>query len=78
MTGQTNTLVDNSDYQKGNVLVIEGDNQDEIDLRGADWNLNAVATNQTVSGTGSFSVYQHGNDNIYVVIEDAIQKNGFS
>ncbi|NBT43138.1 MAG: hypothetical protein EBT20_22260, partial [Alphaproteobacteria bacterium] len=78
MTGQTNTLVDNPTYQKGNVLVIEGDNADHVQLQ-AESNKTwaSVATNQTVSGGGSFSVYQHGTDNIYVVIEDTIQKNGF-
>ena len=40
------------------------------------WTVAAVATNVSVAGaSGSFSVYQHGADNIYAVIDDAVTRN---
>ena len=79
LTGQKNTAVDNTAYQKGNVLVINGGAGDTVDLQGdvgnqvdqaADWTLRA--SSEKVNGAGSFSVYQHGSDNIYAVIADGI------
>ncbi|MFG6413489.1 VCBS domain-containing protein [Roseateles sp. DC23W] len=70
MTGDTNTAVDNSAYQKGHVLVIDSDGgTDSLTLTGT-WNQ--VATHQTVSGGGSYAVYQHGTDNIFAVVEDGL------
>jgi VCBS repeat-containing protein len=70
MTGDTNTAVDNSAYQKGHVLVIESDGgTDSVTLAGT-WSQ--VATNVAVSGGGSYAVYQHGTDNIYAVVQDGL------
>ncbi|WP_234461617.1 beta strand repeat-containing protein [Stutzerimonas stutzeri] len=70
MTGERNLLVDDTNYQKGHVLVIEStDGTDTVTL-GGEWTDTTVDT--TVSGSGSFSVYRHGSDNIYAVIEDII------
>ncbi|MFG6429183.1 VCBS domain-containing protein [Roseateles sp. LYH14W] len=70
MTGDTNTAVDNAAYQKGHVLVIDSDGgTDTVTLTGV-WNQ--VATNQTVSGSGSYAVYQYGTDNIFAVVEDGL------
>ena len=83
MTGQTNTAIDNPAYQKGNTLLVttdwqtgeaEGD-KDLVKLTGVDWYQTPVATGQTVNGVGSFSVYQHGSDNIYAVIDENITRS---
>jgi hypothetical protein len=71
MTDQTNTAVDNSAYQKGHVLVIDcSDGSDSVTFSDGSWS--SVATTQHVNGAGSFTVYQHGTDNIYAVVEDGI------
>jgi Ca2+-binding RTX toxin-like protein len=78
LTGQKNTAVDNTAYQKGNVLVINGGVGDAVDLQGdvgnpgdqADWTVMASA--EKVNGSGSFSIYQYGSDNIYAVIANDI------
>ena len=73
ITGDTNTAIDNVNYQKGHVLVIDGDANDTVNLTGG-WTTTAVAEHVGVQGSGSFSVYQYGSDNIYVAIADAISK----
>ncbi len=73
ITGDTNTAIDNVNYQKGHVLVIDGDANDTVKLTGG-WTTTAVAEHVGVQGSGSFSVYQYGSDNIYVAIADAISK----
>jgi VCBS repeat-containing protein len=71
MTDQTNTAVDNSAYQKGHVLVIDSTGgSDSVTFSDGSWS--SVATGQTVGSAGSFTVYQHGTDNIYAVVEDGI------
>ena len=74
ITGDTNTSIDNPNFQKGHVLVIDGTSGDDVALTGG-WNQSAVATNVGVNGSGSFSVYQHGSDNLYVAIADEVTKN---
>jgi hypothetical protein len=72
MTGETNTAVQNAAYQKGHVLVIDGAAGDGVTLNGG-WNTTAVATSVGVTGSSSsFSVYQHGSDNIYAVISSSV------
>jgi Ca2+-binding RTX toxin-like protein len=72
ITGETNTAIDNSTYQKGHVLVVDGSAGDTLNLVGA-WNATAVAQVNVSGYTGhSFSVYQHGSDNLYVAISDGI------
>ena len=72
ITGDTNTAVQNAAYQKGHVLVIDGAAGDDVTLNGG-WNTTAVATSVGVTGSSSsFSVYQHGSDNIYAVISTSI------
>jgi hypothetical protein len=83
MTGQTNTAIDNPTYQTGNTLLVTTDwktgdsaaSKDSVDLTGAGWVQTPVATGQTVNGAGSFSVYQHGSDNIYAVIDENILRS---
>jgi Ca2+-binding RTX toxin-like protein len=72
ITGETNTAIDNSTYQKGHVLVVDGTSGDTLNLVGG-WNTTAAAQ-VNVSGYSchSFSVYQHGSDNLYVAISDGI------
>ncbi len=86
LTGDKNTAVDNPNYQKGHVLVVdsEGVGADKITLQGStstSWKqldttgavLNGgTAMSVSVNGSGSFSVYQHGSDNIYAVIDNTI------
>ena len=76
MTGDANTAVGNAAFQKGHALVIASDGgNDAITLSGG-WNVAAVASNVSVAGaSGSFSVYQHGSDNIYAVIDDAVTRH---
>ena len=72
ITGDTNTAVQNTNYQKGHVLVLDGSAGDDVTLNGG-WTQAAVATNVSVTGsTSSFSVYQHGTDNIYAVISSSV------
>jgi len=72
ITGETNTAIDNTTYQKGHVLVVDGSTGDTLNLTGG-WNTTAVAQVNVSGYTGhSFSVYQHGSDNLYVAISDGI------
>ncbi|WP_310734336.1 Ig-like domain-containing protein [Ideonella livida] len=72
MTGEANTGIGNANYQKGNVLVIDSTaGTDSVTLTGG-WNTTAVATGVTVDGTGSFSVYQYGSSNVFVLIDSAV------
>jgi hypothetical protein len=72
ITGDTNTAVQDTRFQKGHVLVLDGAAGDDVTLNGG-WTTAAVATNVTVTGSGSsFSVYQHGTDNIYAVISSSV------
>ena len=72
ITGETNTAIDNSTYQKGHVLVVDGSAGDTLNLVGG-WTSTAVAQVNVSGYTGhSFSVYQHGSDNLYVAISDGI------
>jgi Ca2+-binding RTX toxin-like protein len=72
ITGETNTAIENTTYQKGHVLVVDGSAGDTLNLVGA-WNSTAVAQVNVSGYSGhSFSVYQHGSDNIYVAISDGI------
>ena len=74
MTKDTNTAVDDVDYQLGNVLVINSNDTssstDVVNLIGADWQDTGVDT--SVNGTGTYSIYQASGNNVYVVISDAI------
>jgi Ca2+-binding RTX toxin-like protein len=72
ITGETNTAIENTTYQKGHVLVVDGSAGDTLNLVGG-WNSTAVAQVNVSGYSGhSFSVYQHGSDNIYVAISDGI------
>jgi Ca2+-binding RTX toxin-like protein len=72
ITGETNTAIDNTTYQKGHVLVVDGTAGDTLNLVGG-WNTSAVAQVNVNGYAGhSFSVYQHGSDNLYVAISDGI------
>jgi Ca2+-binding RTX toxin-like protein len=72
ITGETNTAIDNTTYQKGHVLVVDGTSGDTLNLVGG-WNTTAVAQVNVSGYSGhSFSVYQHGSDNLYVAISDGI------
>ncbi len=76
MTGDLNTAVNDVNYQKGHVLVIDSEGGNDDVTLNTGWNSTAVATGVSVSGsTGTFSVYQHGTDNIYAVIDDAITRH---
>ncbi|MDC1347362.1 Ig-like domain-containing protein, partial [Glaciecola sp.] len=74
MTKDTNTAVDDVDYQLGNVLVINSNDTssstDVVNLIGADWQDTGVDT--SVNGAGTYSIYQASGNNVYVVISDAI------
>jgi hypothetical protein len=76
MTGDTNTAIGVTAYQKGHALVIDSEGgSDEVTLSGG-WTVAAVASNVSVAGaSGTFSVYQHGTDNIYAVIDDAVTRH---
>jgi hypothetical protein len=71
MTGEKNTAIDNATYQRGNTLVIDGTSGDTVSLHG----FTDTLLNTSVSGAGSFSVYQFGSDNIYAVISDEVTAN---
>ena len=72
ITGETNTAIENSTYQKGHVLVVDGSAGDTLNLVGG-WTSTAVAQVNVSGYSGhSFSVYQHGSDNLYVAISDGI------
>ncbi|MDB5823804.1 MAG: hypothetical protein JWR21_2508, partial [Herminiimonas sp.] len=76
MAIDTSTAVGNASFQKGHALVIESSaGHDDVTLNGG-WTATAVATHVAVAGSSStFSVYQHGADNIYAVIDDAVTKH---
>jgi hypothetical protein len=79
ITGETNTAISDPTYQKGHVLVIDGtgtnNTGDVVNLTGG-WTNNSVGQINVSGYTGqSFSVYQHGSDNIYVAIADSIDAN---
>ena len=79
ITGETNTAISDPTYQKGHVLVIDGSGTnntgDVVNLTGG-WSNSAVGQINVSGYTGqSFSVYQHGSDNIYVAIADSIDAN---
>ncbi|PUE44098.1 hypothetical protein B9Z34_03180 [Limnohabitans sp. Hippo3] len=74
MTGEANTAVVDTNYQKGNVLVIDtgagsgSDTADTVELAGGGWSDTGVDT--AVTGlTGTFSVYQNSTKNIYVLVD---------
>jgi len=74
ITGDTNTAVQNTDYQKGHVLVIgtDGATSDAVRLTGGGWADTGVDTEVTGYAGQSFSVYQNGSNNIYAVIHNSI------
>jgi len=74
ITGDTNTAVKNTDYQKGHVLVIgtDGATSDAVRLTGGGWADTGVDTEVTGYAGQSFSVYQNGSNNIYAVIHNSI------
>ena len=79
ITGGTNTAISDPTYQKGHVLVIDGtgtnNTGDVVNLTGG-WTNSSVGQVNVSGYTGqSFSVYQHGSDNIYVAIADSIDAN---
>jgi mannose-6-phosphate isomerase-like protein (cupin superfamily) len=68
ITGDVNTRVGLT-YQTANTLVVEGKAGDTLELNGTvgtDW-FNRGTT--TVDGSGSFTVYEHNSDGIYVVVK---------
>ena len=74
MTGEANTSIVNTTYQKGNALVIDtgagsgSDTSDAVELTGGGWTDTGVDT--AVTGlTGTFSVYQNSTKNIYVLVD---------
>ena len=77
ITGDANTAINETSYQKGHVLVIAGSgtdsatNNDSVTLEGG-WVAKTDVLHVNGYGTQSFSVYQHGSDNLYVAISDAI------
>ena len=76
ITGDANTAISNPSYQKGHVLAIAGSASDVVNLTGGWTQVTNSGTPESVSVTGyagqSFSVYQHGSDNIYVAISGGI------
>ena len=80
ITGDANTAINETSYQKGHVLVIAGSgtdsatNNDSVTLEGG-WVAKTDVLHVNGYGTQSFSVYQHGSDNLYVAISDAIDAN---
>jgi hypothetical protein len=75
ITGETNTAIENSTYQKGHVLVIEGSGTnnagDVVNLTGG-WADTGDSVNVSGYAGQSFSVYQHASNNLYVAISDGI------
>ncbi|HJV53156.1 MAG TPA: hypothetical protein VJ652_16935, partial [Noviherbaspirillum sp.] len=72
MTGEKNTLVDDAAYQKAHTLVVTGDGNETVHFTDSGWtNVGTTA----VEGAGSFSVYQHGSDDIFVAIASGITKS---
>ena len=76
ITGDANTAIQNTNYQKGHVLVVEGSGTnntgDVVNLTGGGWTATGDSVNVTGYSGHSFSVYQHGGDNLYVAISDGI------
>ena len=76
ITGDANTAISNPSYQKGHVLAIAGSASDVVNLTGGWTQVTNGVTPEVVNVSGyateSFSVYKHGNDNIYVAISGAI------
>jgi hypothetical protein len=75
ITGDANTAITETSYQKGHVLVIEGSGTgstgDQVTLTGG-WSANGDSVHVNGYGGRSFSVYQYGSDNLYVAISDGI------
>ena len=75
ITGDANTAITETSYQKGHVLVIEGSGTgstgDQVTLTGG-WSANGDSVHVAGYAGRSFSVYQHGSDNLYVAISDGI------
>jgi hypothetical protein len=76
ITGDTNTAISETSYQKGHVLVIAGSGSnntgDVVNLTGGGWAANGDTVHVAGYTGSSFSVYQHGSDNLYVAISDGI------
>ncbi|MEY4318233.1 MAG: hypothetical protein RI902_2041, partial [Pseudomonadota bacterium] len=76
ITGDANTAISNPSYQKGHVLAIAGSATDVVNLTGGWTQVTNSGTPESVSVSGyagqSFSVYQHGSDNIYVAIAGGV------
>jgi Ca2+-binding RTX toxin-like protein len=81
MTGEANSAIADTNYQKGNVLVIHtnGDADDVVQLAGSGWaavQSGGSAVTTTVTGlSGTFSVYQNASSNIHVLVDAAAQLN---
>jgi len=71
ITGDANTAITQTSYQKGHVLAIEGSAGDEVTLTSG-WTATGDSVNVSGYAGQSFSVYQHGSDNIYVAISGGI------
>jgi hypothetical protein len=71
ITGDANTAITQTSYQKGHVLAIDGTAGDHVTLTSG-WAATGDQVNVSGYAGQSFSVYQHANDNIYVAIAGGI------
>ena len=68
ITSGTNSAVDNIDFQNVKILVIDStDGTDTVDLIGDDWADTGETT--AVNGDEGYSIYQHGDDDVYIAIK---------
>ena len=65
LASASNAGIDNAAYANKKVLVVNGNSGDSLNLTGGQWVDTGAVT--TFNLGGSFSIYQFGNSDIYVV-----------
>jgi hypothetical protein len=75
MTEAQNMALTSSTYQAAHVLVVTGDSGDVVDWTDSGWINRGGATGSSGYAnvaSQSFTVYQHGSDNIYVAVKSGL------
>jgi len=68
MTDEKNTAVADAAYQTGHTLVIDKDAGDTVTFADGNANWTNVGTTTVDGHSGSFSVYQHNGENVFVAV----------
>jgi hypothetical protein len=75
MTEAKNMALTSGTYQAAHVLVVTGDSSDIVDYTDSGWINRGSATGSSGYAnvaSQSFTVYQHGTDNIYVAVKSGL------